>query len=241
MEVENSSINTNQTPLQTNQVPTQPIVEPKTNKLVKVFLYVLGAVVFMTIGAFGYGYFQSKKEVNTTPATSLPAPTAQHEQSTLPTSIPTPNIYEGWKTYRHPTLGYEFKYPSNATLSEIGDMNKSDCVSVKLGLAYLSIKSPTGAYGGCVVTGMGAYDEIKTIEENILIEGKTYQFGGNSVDSSKDPDTKKKLSEFLRLPDLFGKESVIEYGGSYNQSEASSYLGDKQTIKQIVSSFKLGQ
>jgi hypothetical protein len=241
MDKDINSTNTSQPLPQTNQIPNQPIVEPQNNKLVKVLLYAISAIVFMVIGAFGYGYFQSKKEVNTTPVTSLPTPTTQQEQSSSPTSIPTTNIYEGWKTYKHPTLGYEFKYPSNAILSEIGDMTKSDCVSVKVGLAYLSIKSPTGAYGGCVVTGMGADDEIKTIEENVLIQGKTYQFEGNSVDSSKDPDAKKKLSEFLRLSDLFGKESVIEYGGYYNQSEANSYLNDKQTIKQVVTSFQVGK
>ena len=100
METDINLANTSQSLPQTNQVPNQPIVEPMNNKLVKVLLFVVGAVVFMAIGAFGYSSYLKltttdnlKSNNNTninptsftqpsiTPVTTTPVPTTANNNS----------------------------------------------------------------------------------------------------------------------------------------------------------------
>jgi hypothetical protein len=117
METDINSANTSQSLPQTNQVPNQPIVEPKDNKLVKVLLFVVGAVVFMGIGAFGYGYFQNNKGVSTTPTTNLPTQT-QPTQQVQPTTMPT-STQLGWKPYKINLYGIDLNIPDSWVVQEV--------------------------------------------------------------------------------------------------------------------------
>lgn len=236
MKKEGSFSSTSQPLPQNNQDSVQPSFGSRSNKLLKACLYLMSAIVLIAVGSFGHNCLRKEREKNKSATPLIELTTTE-----LPNQTPVTDPYEGWKDYKHPTLGYGFIYPPNATLSAIGDPNESDCISVKLGLAYLSIKSPTGAYGGCLVTGEGAYDEVKNIEESVPMLGQNAIFSGKLIDSSKDPDAKKELTEFLRLTRSFmsDREVTIEYGGSYSQSEMSSYLSDKEKIKEIISLFRL--
>jgi len=83
METDINSTNTSQPLPQTNQIPNQPIIEPRNNKLVKMLLYIICAVVFMAIGAFGFSFFtrsQSNTIVNNSNSNS---------NTILPTNTPT--------------------------------------------------------------------------------------------------------------------------------------------------------
>ena len=80
MEIEIDLANKNQPLPQSSQIPNQPIVESQNTKLVKVILYVVSAIAFIAIGAFGYGYFQNKKETAINPDINLPTQTQPTQQ-----------------------------------------------------------------------------------------------------------------------------------------------------------------
>lgn len=128
MEVENSSINTNQPLPQTNQVPSQPTIEPKTNMLVKVFLYVLGAIIFMVIGAAGFKVYESKTDQLDTKKVR-PIPTSvESTPVSLPSVEPKPSTSAELKTYKDSFYSYIVKYPSDWQV--IPFTNKDDYYNV---------------------------------------------------------------------------------------------------------------
>lgn len=113
MKLENNPTSTGQPLPQTNQIPNQPIIEPQNNKLVKVFLYALGAIVFMAIGAFGLRMYESKtKQVNITNV--VPTPIPKESTSASPTSVePYPSTSTELKIFKDSLYGYTVKYPSS--------------------------------------------------------------------------------------------------------------------------------
>lgn len=118
----NSPINSNQPLPTTNEIPSQRIGQPQNSKLVKILLYVVGAIVFMAIGAFGYGYFQNKKEINTTSMVNLPTqtPSIRQEQTTLSvqsTAVPTVSQLN-WKPYKIDLYGLDLSIPNSWTVQE---------------------------------------------------------------------------------------------------------------------------
>lgn len=112
METDIISNNTSQPLPQTNQIPSQSIVEPKNNKLVRILLSVFGAVLFIAIGALGYEYFQENKEVATTFITNVPTQT-QQSQSTLTTKPTASPTISNERVYRNEKYNFKFSYPQD--------------------------------------------------------------------------------------------------------------------------------
>lgn len=119
METDNNPTNTNQPLPQTNQNPNQPIVEPQNNKLVKVVLYVIGAIVFMAIGAFGYNIYQNKSNSSSVIPTITPTNT---RTQTLPSEQPLPTsntkstaspTASNERVYSNEKYNFKFSYPQD--------------------------------------------------------------------------------------------------------------------------------
>ncbi|MCX6704404.1 MAG: hypothetical protein NTZ07_03065 [Candidatus Woesebacteria bacterium] len=100
METDINSTNPSQQLPQTNQVPSQPIPEPGNNKLVKTILYIVGAVVFMVIGAFGMYFYQKGTLKEVTPTqTQIPSTSASPKVSSVKYETATkPNPQDSSKT-----------------------------------------------------------------------------------------------------------------------------------------------
>ena len=109
MDTDINSTNTSQPLPPTNQIPNQPIVEPKDNKLVKVLLFVVGAIVFMVIGAFGFFFFQNKTLQN------QPNQTLNNQN---PTNITTPS--------KTPEITTDLTNYSTVTKANQQDKSKTD-------------------------------------------------------------------------------------------------------------------
>jgi hypothetical protein len=112
--INDNPVNSNQPIQSVNQAQITPPVEPRNSKLVKVF-YVFGAVVFMAIGAFGYGYFQNKKEVNIPAENNLPTqtPPTQQVQPTVANTTPIPTTISNERIYRNEKYNFQFSYPQD--------------------------------------------------------------------------------------------------------------------------------
>lgn len=118
METDINSTNPSQQLPQTNQVASQSVPEPQNNKLVKTILYVVGAVVFMAIGAFGHWFYSKSTEagkLNTTP-TSNPIPSQAPTTEASPSSIPTSNQ----QLLIHDSKFIQFSYPKSLYVWSFG-------------------------------------------------------------------------------------------------------------------------
>jgi len=119
METDINSTSTSQPLPQTNQIPSQPIVEPQNNKLVKMLLYVVCAIVFMAIGAFGYSIYQNKNNASGFAPTIAPTATTTQilpSQQPLPTSTTKPTALptvSNERVYRNEKYNFKFSYPQD--------------------------------------------------------------------------------------------------------------------------------
>ncbi|MFH1706001.1 MAG: hypothetical protein ABH867_03795 [Patescibacteria group bacterium] len=128
METDINSTNTSQPLPQTNQIPNQPVVESQNSKLVKVLLYVIGAVVFMAIGAFGFWIYENQtkgKQTSITNTTPIPSETSS---TSLPSVEPKPSNSSDLKMYKDSLYGYTIKYPSSWQINPF--TNKDDYYNV---------------------------------------------------------------------------------------------------------------
>lgn len=99
----------------------------KRPELVWILLIILGAVILIAAGFFGYRYYKAKQDEKNKPtATST---------STSQTADP----YAGWKTYTNKEIGYTLRYPADWTLKETDGTSEITEVLVK----YISIASPS--------------------------------------------------------------------------------------------------
>lgn len=196
-------------------MPEKPIAKPRGIYFILFVFLILFSVYFWLLPKNKF----SGKDIR------IPDVTLKMEKSK--------EIHPDWVEYKNPTFNYSLKYPQAGVLEEIGDPNKEDCVFIKVGSAYLAIKSPAGSDGGCLNTSRGSYDVITPSEEIVSIRENPVSFSGNLVDSSKDPNATRKFGEFFRT--VLKPGFVAEYGGNYNLEDKSGYLVDKEIIKNIVS------
>lgn len=214
--------------------PIPPPVQPKSSsRVLRVALAALAGIIILAAGGT-VGFWYGKSQIQ---------PCPEQQCGTIPVAPPTQTLtpadeMAGWKTYRHSSGKYEFKYPAIVEVQEIGDPKKDDCVKIQQKFAFLVIKMPLGSTGGCVQTGVGAFDTLTPVEEDVELGGDTFKAGGNRVDSSRDIDAKTKLSEFLRILAPPVKDFVVEYGGYYNPGDFTVYNSEKDGVRQILSTFK---
>jgi len=217
--------------------PSQPQTE---NRLRKYLLFgILGFLLLASASYAGYWYGvrNEKLQLKTQNLTPTQIPVATLTPTFPPETTPSSDETAGWKTYSNPKHGYEFKYPTEATIVDVDGFG--GCIMVKMDFARLSLKSPGVAAGGCVVTGRGALETYEPISETIQINGQTYVAKGDREDSLKNPDAKIRFREFFRIEDLNEiNDFIVEYGGSYNPSDVNAYQAEKELTKKILSTFK---
>jgi len=220
---------------------------PKSNKKL---LFILGGILMAFI-LFTAGFFLGKflsqpkpflprgpaeggtlrGQISPTPTQPIPTPTVYTEQSRSATA--------NWKTYTNKTAKYEIRYPIEITVEEIGDPKSSDCLGLQVDQARLTIKSPEGNYGGCVVTGLDYDPSAKTISETIRLLGKDQVISGMNKVSARLGKKETERFEFLTVSDAGGiKGLVIEISGYYDETNKDSYQIGKKKIYKILSTFQ---
>lgn len=155
------------------------------------------------------------------------APSTQitEEESTLST----------WHTYINKKFGYEFKYPTQTRIAEQGSTNGT-CVRLTFGLAHVSFQTDGTI---CTESGRGASDKDLPIEKDkITLNDIKYTAESYLIDSSADEFATQPFNNFYRLNNVFGTDTVIEYGGRYASSEKSQFTTDLEMVRQILSTFK---
>ncbi|MFH1407962.1 MAG: hypothetical protein ABIG91_02900, partial [Patescibacteria group bacterium] len=200
---------------------------PKSLTTVTTLSRILAGVLFVSLPFIGF-YLGMKYQASLSPRVATPRIVPTSVETPTTTSDPTAN----WEMYSSKL--FSFKYPSSLFTITEGD----GCVKLKASLAYLAIKLPGGAIY-CGQTGRGAYDIVTDVNETANIGGQQYTSTlGYTIDSSKDPDAKTKVSEFFRFEDIFSKDLYIEYGGYFNDSDKTNYENEKKVINQILSTFR---
>lgn len=209
----------------TTQAPTErpgeelptPVVEqkPKVNKFV-ILGGILGFLIFA--GAIFGAYRLGQRQTQPTPEIA---------------ATPTPDPAADWQTYTNEQGGYEIKYPEEGEIEEVGEPEKFMCIHISIGQAFLRIKTPKGAYGGCIVTGVD--DPAESIQEIVeILKSEQTASGMKTVSGAE-------YQEFFRIEDIGGTEGfILEYGRSYDESaNYESNQADKEKIYLMLSTFKL--
>jgi len=119
--------------------------EQKNKKAFKVFGYILGVVSLISLGAFGFWFYQQK----TTPASTPPVVSAPTPTSVLDETA-------NWKTATVENVS--FKYPSNWSSPEI--------IQIPFGSA-LDIKSSDNLYRLSFLTGLNRGYSLEDLEKFI--------------------------------------------------------------------------
>jgi hypothetical protein len=171
--------------------------------------------------------------------------------------MPTSELVEGWLVYQSDLFGYEFSYPPQARVASSGPDGyspddvppgiqwdylaliksiypKDICVIVDYQMGFVNIQPPfdrASKFAHCGVTGFGEVDLI-TKSETIIIAGQPYTASGNEVRERDAAAT--LLAEFLFI--YLEDGTRLGYGGSGETYE--SYLSVKQTLHQIVASYR---
>jgi len=138
--------------------------------LIWILLIILGAVILIAAGFFGYRYYKAKQDEKNKPAA---APTSAPQKA---------DLYVGWQTYTNKEIGYTLKYPADWTLKETDGTSEITQQLVK----YISIASPgkdslhfglqrsTQQYFNITDrTGIGAGEDIPITEKAGTLLGDT--------------------------------------------------------------------
>jgi len=170
---------------------------------------------------------------------------------------------DGWQEYSNEDLGYSFRYPQNAQITETGVIGFPQeelpdgmepgayidqltqmygsvlCVEIRYGLGYLAIRPGEergGAYTQCGRTGMGA-SEISPVSQTLSIGGVQVQAEG--YETVADVDTLDYHNETLTVELENGL--MLEFG-AIPDAEATyeDYLmKGRPMLLQILESFSL--
>ncbi|MDD3774065.1 MAG: hypothetical protein PHW50_02190 [Patescibacteria group bacterium] len=153
--------------------------------------------------------------------------------------------YAGWETYVNDVYDYQFKYPNGAVISEAqqeeftmspeesdagktfeeiyAELTGKICVSLQYNEANIYISAPVNADFSRVIcgrTGVGSDEELTPVEENLVINGKTYTATGDRGTTSS--------TLVLELDD----GTRIEYGGDLTDEDTAL------VIKRIIESYE---
>ncbi|MCD6225673.1 hypothetical protein J7J95_01150 [bacterium] len=146
------------TPTETTQVDRNPPtlsqtkVLKKESKFLKPLLYILASILLLTLGAFGFWFYQEKTSQKEPPS-SLSKTTPSPELSPSPTQ--TKKLIE-WVTYEDEKIDYlKFKYPKGGVVRKLKDEEGTYTLEMVYKDLRLEISTLTGGLGGMLYnTGM---------------------------------------------------------------------------------------
>lgn len=178
---------------------------------------------------------------------------------------PTPTPGEGWQVYINGAYGYQFSYPVDATITEIGvesfpaddlpeGMTPDEylaqlretypdnlCVGVQYELGYINISAPPNRgfrYALCGRTGVGA-GEMVDKSETVVMGEQTYTAAGFEFIGAWEPcETLDCHNETLVIELADGTR--IEYGAAPSETATyEDYLKSaKAVLLQILASYE---
>ena len=169
---------------------------------------------------------------------------------------------EGWETYINQDYGYQFRHPTNITITEFGavgfssdelpeemsaeeymaqlqvEYGNSLCVHVEYALGYMYISSPPNEgfrYIPCGRTGVGL-GEIENKTEVVTIGGHTYEANGIEVSGQNETLAEHNETFVFMLED----GTRIEYGARpVNDATYEDYLmKGKGMLLQILATYE---
>lgn len=198
---------------------------------------------------------------STATQTPTPIPTAINFTVT-PTATVNATGNEEWVIYRNGSYGFEFSYPSTAHITAIGADDFPDeelppnvtpaeylehlqelypegaCVGVEYNSSFITFRVPLDKGGkyvsGCGVTGIGDYDSVEKFE-TVSINGQPVMVSGLELHERN--ATAAIVDEFWGV--LLDDGTGIQYG-NYAGAMYEGFLEDKETILQILASFRTG-
>ncbi len=192
--------------------------------------------------------------------------TPESTHSATLTSIPlqihatTPTPIPGWRTYHNEYLGYQFNYPSSATIEEDGyigiysdnpipdTFTSSDeyssylesilpdnlCVSIEFDGGWITIKPPVDSIGQfmgtCPGMGIGSYSRQEDSVEVFKVDGQSYSIPGRTI-YFQDTDSQGTSMYFLYIKNF--RITVISEPQKGMSPEI--LLKQRDTLKQILS------
>lgn len=184
----------------------------------KVMMIVIAVIIIIVIGAAAF-FFMMKKP---TPAAKTTNPVVVKSAPT-----PTPDPTANWLTYI--TKDYSFIYPSDWTTTKTDYLNSVEVLNKNksVGITISDGQYPYG-FGG----------QVKEESKNLLVsvDGQEYNVKEKII-NNKEAFTDFKLNSPAKQHILFGTGYPAVRSGSTNAS-LTDYENDKNTIIQILSSFK---
>lgn len=197
--------------------------------------------------------FERAKEKLPRPEISPEVPTP-----TPPFPTPTPDPYEGWLTYTNDVYDYEFKYPPEASISEVEqsafglspeeveagvtfedkfrEYTGKICITVTYNLGYVQISAPTNKGFAHVICGRtGRAYEGPDRSETLTIDGGIYTAEGFEEQGPSEALNFHNETLVVTLDD--GIRS--EYGSRPDETATfADYLEMREEIIRIVESYK---
>ncbi len=235
-------------------VSVQPPAKPKTFLLVTLGLVLMLGLLLTGVVLGQKGFLSSILPVQKSSPTILPQPT------------PTPDPTAGWQTYTNSKYGFEFKYPTGYLLDDKSLKTQSDS-SYSLASTLKIIKKTNEGLGQVPTISLILLNTKKTVEEFLdfdyskeLADWQTVKKeSGLAVSEPKiisTQDGKAPLGSYKKVerqhtdtvPNpketqyLFKKDNLlyiffVNYG-TYNPDTKGDGSEERQTLDQILSTFK---
>lgn len=219
-------------------LPTLPV----TKILLGFFLSVLAIIVGIAAATIAFKIQNPHAQINFG-AKPSPSPSPIVSRSPLPSPSPTiPPIPGTWQTYTNEVLGFEFRYPDDATLEE-GDLRGTEIDQSFIHTAEftygVTVKFTDDTFVA-VSSSVNVLDEHKPIDPKVNAQG----IKDNSEAKVEIVETQlggKKAYKIEPQDEQVLLYFITGFGKNENSEITISVFADnsfEQTVNQIISSFK---
>ena len=141
-----------------------------------------------------------------------------------------------WKTYYNEDFNYQINYPPGSTL-----IDHFGCITINYQNVYIAITglNEKGEGPACGRTGIGVVDELKSIDETLIVNDNQIKAqGGRAI--TYDVETLDKNSETFHF--VLGDNIQIQYGSLGDENDTySDYLKSKPKLYEILKTFKFNK